>query len=103
MDEKDWPKTVEEAADVVISWWSDEDREKFKDWPKEKLIAFHHGLGTAIRNEFGLWNENIELISAYAKAKGCMGEHGVYYPPVEADDISMEIIEIAWRKLQSGG
>jgi len=54
--------------------------------PEEQLIRFHHGWGTGIRNEFGLWKGNKELLA------DCHAEH--------PDDASMVIIQAVWERLQ---
>jgi hypothetical protein len=64
----------------------DADRTRIRDTKKEDLISFHHGWGTGIRDEFGLWRGNTNLMTA------CHADH--------PDDASMVIIEAVWQKLQ---
>ncbi len=59
-----WPKTVEEAANQPISSMSEEDKETLRNTPREDLTLFHHGSGTDIRNKFGLWANNRELLKS---------------------------------------
>lgn len=66
---------------------SEADKAKVKASKKEDLILFHHGWGTSIRNEFGLWRGNEELM------RDCHADH--------PDDASMVIIEAVWQRLQS--
>lgn len=54
--------------------------------PEEDLISLHFSWGLNIRNEFGLWEGNDELI------KSC-GE-------IEPDGASGTIIDAVWRALQ---
>lgn len=47
-----WPKTLEEAVQRLLASVQD-----IRDDP-----LAHHGVGTAIRNSFGLWGANKELL-----------------------------------------
>jgi hypothetical protein len=60
---KKLPRTVDEAANIVkIEWLSEADRAYLLKLPFYQVSAqLHHGLGTKIRNEFGLWHGNILL------------------------------------------
>ena len=83
-----WPRTVKAAVSNILSTMSNKDKDILKKTKKEDLIKFHHGLGTGIRNEFGLWKGNEELlISACGK-------------PCHPDEASMVIIEAVWIELQ---
>ena len=86
--ESKWPRTVEEAVTRILAGMSDKDKALVKATAKEDLIEFHHGWGTGIRNRFGLWSGNKELLAdCHAK---------------EPDEASMVIIEAVWQKLQEG-
>jgi len=61
-----------------------------KNTPKEDLILHHFGLEAYIRNEFGLWQGNRELLEA------CCGKGLGIHP----DDASSVIIKALWKKLQ---
>lgn len=62
-DEREgWPTTVEEAAREVLSWLSAEDRARLATKDRGQLIDEHFGLALAIRNQFGLWRGNQELL-----------------------------------------
>ena len=52
---KEWPRTVEEAVDRLLSSMSEEDKQSLKNTPEKDLIMCHFSLGAYIRNEFGLW------------------------------------------------
>jgi Domain of unknown function (DUF6794) len=88
MDKSAWPKTLEEAADVILSRLGKKDKRILRGTKREDLIQYHHGWGTGIRNEFGLWQGNEALLESC----GC----------VHPDDCSMKIMELVWEKLQSG-
>jgi hypothetical protein len=82
----EWPKTVEEAVDRLLRDLKEEDRQRVRDTPEDGLIRFHHGWGTGIRNAYGLWRGNRELLAS------CGGGH--------PDDASMVIIRAVWRRLR---
>ena len=84
---KEYPKTIDEAVDFVISEMSEEVRDKMKQMHEDELIGFHFSLGTWIRNNLGLWGDNNELL----ESKEFLSNH--------PDDISMEIIKAVWEKL----
>ena len=85
---KEWPKTLEVAVNQILSTMRDKDKEIIKNAPEEDLIKFHHYWGTGIRNEFGLWGGNKELLASC----GSTDTH--------PDDAAMVIIEAVWKKLQ---
>ena len=82
-----WPRTVDEAVDRILWTLPDEDRELVKNTPEKALIQFHHGWGTGIRNSFGLWAGNTELL------KSCGSED------MHPDSASMVIIRAVWQRL----
>ena len=81
-----WPRTVEQAVTRIVMDMDEADRKVVKDTRKEDLIRFHHGWGTSIRNEFGLWRDNTNLMT------DCHADH--------PDAASMVIIEAVWQRLQ---
>ena len=83
------PKTINEAADELLKQMTEEDKNSLKATKKAKLIGYHHGLGTWIRNNFGLWEPDSPLMALKPP----------HYIPQEPDDVSVEIIEKAWKKL----
>jgi len=84
-----YPDSVDAATEILIARLSDEDRLRVKNTKKEDLIDYHHGWGTGIRNDFGLWDGNEKLLRS-----ACHGE--ICHP----DDASMVIIETVWTRLQ---
>lgn len=81
-----WPKTLDEAATRLIAGMSDEEKTEVRDTPKSELFRFHSVWGAGIRNEFGLWKGNTNLLA------DCHAEW--------ADDASPVIIKAVWQKLQ---
>jgi hypothetical protein len=81
-----WPKTVDEAVTRLLAGMDDADKARVRDTKKADLILFHHGWGTGIRNDFGLWRGNTSL----------MTDCHTRIP----DEASMAIIEAVWQRLQ---
>lgn len=86
-----WPKTVEEAVEQLLSLMSEKDKQNFRKTPKKDLIMFHFSLGLYIRNNFGLWQGNRELLQSINKSD---------FPLVHPDDASSIIIEKLWKRLR---
>ena len=88
---KDQPKTVKEAVKRLLSELSDRDKLAIQKSSEENLVVFHLGLGNYIRNEFGLWKDNEELL------KDCLP--GAKEP--KPDKASSVIIKALWKSLQA--
>jgi len=85
----EWPVTVDAVVTDILSSMNDENKDILQNTPRDDLILFHHGWGTGIRNYYGLWRGNEDLIR-----DACGGE--ICHP----DDASMVIIERTWKALQ---
>lgn len=83
-----WSTTVQATVADILTSLLPEDKAALLDTKKDDLIRFHHGWGTGIRNHYGLWRGNDELIES-ACGKGC-----------HPDDASMVIIEAVWSALR---
>jgi hypothetical protein len=83
-----WPRTVEEAVTRLSSQMSAEDKAYIATKPEEELIQFHHGWGTSIRNEFGLWRGNTQLLASCGSSD------------MDPDSASFVIIKATWMKLR---
>ena len=81
-----WPSTLNEAVGRLIAEMDEADKKRIRETQKDDLISFHHGWGTWIRNDFGLWRGNTNLLA------DCHAE--------DPDSASMVIIEAVWQKLQ---
>ena len=81
-----WPKTVDEAVNIILTDMSEADKEAVKNTSWDDLIQYHFGWGTNIRNSFGLWQGNSALVQD-AKASN-------------PDEASMFIIQAVWKELQ---
>ena len=86
--EEKLPQTLERAVDRIISNLNEDDKLTVKSTPFNDLIQYHHGLGTGIRNSFGLWGRNKELTVSICGSEEC-----------HPDDAAMEIIYGVWNKL----
>jgi len=95
-----FPTTVDEAADMVLSELSEEDKEWIKNIPRDALIQLHFGLGTFVRNSCGLWRGNDDLIEACRRAK-YPEEDELSYLFMDPDDASAVIVEEVWRRLNA--
>ena len=81
---EEWPTTCDDAAKDALSflsWWN---RFKIKRMEQSEMIEFHHGWGMGLRNRYGLWRGNEELIIS------CLGELG------HPDSASTEIMKRVW-------
>ncbi len=86
------PTTVGEAADQVISRLDAESLSRLRGMEETDLMAMHFGLGTWIRNVFGLWSGNKALLEDCASD----GEPGCFDP----DEASMVILREVWRRVR---
>ena len=84
------PKSVEEAVQLLLTELPEKDRQRTRMMAEEDLSSLHLSLGNYIRNEFGLWGSNVELL------KACCPDTSLQ----NADNASMMIIKALWWKLQ---
>lgn len=67
MVEPDWPTSVEQAVKLLASEMTEKDKIAFSLLRHRDMSSYHFGFGTYIRNRFGLWRGNDELL----KSTGC--------------------------------
>ncbi len=84
------PKSIQEAVQLLLTELPEKDRQVIRIMGEDQLTTLHLSLGNRIRNEFGLWSNNQELLDA------CCPDGS--FP--NADDASMVIIRVLWRKPQ---
>jgi hypothetical protein len=94
-DSREWPRTVDEAVERLLSILSEDDRRTIAQASEDDLAGYHFGLGIAIRNQFGLWGGNQELLASCAADTGS--------PFIHPDGASAVIIWALWRRLQHAG
>lgn len=81
-----WPRTLQEAVRISILTMADKEKEMLRNTPEEDLVLFHYNWAMNMRNEFGLWHGNDELLES-------CGESG-------ADGASMALIRAVWEALK---
>ena len=84
-----WPTTCDAAVARLATQLPQSEKESLAAMERSDLILLHHGFGTGIRNEFGLWGGNFAFI------KSCSGKRNAH-----PDHVSMIIIERLWDSLQ---
>ena len=83
------PKSIDEAVELLLTDLSERGRLAIRNMAEEELSSVHLSLGNYIRNEFGLWGDNEELL------KACCPDGA----PRNADGASAVIMRALWRKL----
>ncbi len=83
------PTTLDEVVDQIIAGMTDQQKADYAREPEARAGAgYHHGFGTGLRNELGLWHGRTR-ISKWFRARRI----------VHADDASGTIFKALWRKL----
>jgi hypothetical protein len=85
-----YPKSIKEAVGRLSSELSKKDKQAIRNIPEQELSLLHLNLGNYIRNEFGLWGNNEELL------KACCPDNSL----LNADDASIVNIKALWCALQ---
>lgn len=84
-----WPETLDEAVEQLLKQLGWKMKEYLRDTPEAHVAArFHHGLGTSIRNRYGLWQGNLSLLDSCGSTM------------MHPDEASAVIIKALWRRLQ---
>lgn len=81
------PKNRKEAIAVLDQILPQEQKDHLKGMKKEDLIMLHHGFGTGLRNGFGLWHGDSQIVKDYGGG--------------DPDDVSMKLIEEYWATLHA--
>jgi len=102
-DSKSFPKTVNEAVDRLIEELDDDVLAKVRD--STNLTEFHFGLGMYIRNQFGIWGRNEELLKdAQARFEIPDDKSDVRYylfmHPDNASDVILEELQKRLREIE---
>lgn len=90
-DQKDWPQSLDEAVERLLDILPDEAIEQLREMPRYNVDHCHFALGMYLRDKFGLWRDNRELLKSCGSA---------YLDP---DSASQVIIQTAWKRLQKPG
>lgn len=87
--QQQWPRTLQEAVRISILTMTGKEKEMLRTTAEEDLVFFHCNWAVNIRNEFGLWHGNDELLESCRES--------------EADGASMAIIRAVWETLRDAG
>jgi hypothetical protein len=87
---------------MMISSTGQSDIDYLKTLERKQMGMFHHGVGTNIRNEYQLWDENNPLTKPWFVARA-NGEtefmvDGVDCHPCHPDAVSMNILYKIWDR-----
>ena len=85
----DWPETVEQAVDRIVTRLPDAERDTIRNMAEADLTLLHLSLGATIRDEFGLWGDNTALLTACGS------------PDMHADSAPVVIIRAVWGRLRN--
>lgn len=80
-----FPTTIDAAVRVLLDLVAAEELAKITQMSEGDLMHLHFGLGQWIRNNFGLWKGNQDLMQATGA--------------LDPDDASSEIIKALWLQL----
>lgn len=83
---RNYPKTIDEAVERLKWILFTEELEKLRRMKESDLHRCHFGLGLYIRNAFGLWRRNDDIMES------CNLRH--------PDDVSTAIVHELWKRLQ---
>jgi hypothetical protein len=85
-------KTGSEAVDLLVAILPLKDRTIIASMDENDLIDLHFSLGAYVRNEFGLWSGNDDLLKDCRKIAD--------EPSLHPDSASSVIIEELWKRLR---
>jgi len=107
-DPNTWPRTLDQAVANVVAGMIDRDKTLVRALSQRDMIIFHMGWGRGIRNAFGLWGGNLDLLKSCAANEARITGREVPPPPgvdansmvMHPDDASGVILEAVWLELQ---
>ena len=88
-----YPKSVDEAVDKLIEEMPLKDRVYIAGLEQGDLGLIHGLLGSYIRQDFGLFRGNMELIRSCQKVSGIEG--------LTADQVPLVIMKALWQRLKA--
>lgn len=102
--------TIDEIADNVVTQimmldpHSRDDIAYLKSLSREDMSKLHHSLGTAVRNDYGLWDKNNILTKEWHDLRAAGNEEGIRngidFHDKHPDAVSMKILHSIWEKVQ---
>jgi hypothetical protein len=84
-----WPRSVNEAVSLLVQELDESSKDYLVGTPQENLSMLHLGWGMGIRNSFGLWRDNDDLLNS-------CGDRDMH-----PDDCSAIIMREVWKELRS--
>ncbi|MEI8186991.1 MAG: DUF6794 domain-containing protein [Chlorobiaceae bacterium] len=94
-----WPKTINEAVELMIDTMSDIDKTELLNTKQEDLYRFQYSLGMLIGGLFGLYNGNKALLEACAHTRKNEIERLLMLS--DPEKASWIIIEAIWKRLKA--
>ena len=88
----EWPTTVQATVDHLLETMPESAKKELAAMPEKDLPLTHFGIGLYIRNHYGLWRGNKELVRDACGAPVC-----------HPDDASGKIVEALWKRLRTEG
>lgn len=79
------------VADIVVNRLSFEDKKIMREYSEKNLIGEHMGFGMWIRNTYGLWETEINLLT-----QNCVSPDSDQHP----DNLSFEIMKLVVKVLR---
>jgi hypothetical protein len=83
--QSEWPKTLDEAVNICLLTITPQEKELIKYTSEDRLIWFHFDWAVNMRNEFGMWEDNTDLLESCGASN--------------PDDASMVIVDAVWKEL----
>jgi hypothetical protein len=99
-DSLEYPQTVKTAVAALVELLDDQQKAEVVALAKDDLIELHFGLGQYVRNAFGLWGSNPELLDDCARERASQrGDPDSQALMIHPDDAAMLLLEILWHRL----
>ena len=86
----EYPPTVPDALDFLVQVIPRDTLDALAGLSEDDLIELHFTLGTAIRNQLGLWDNGSRLMADLRQRAG----------DIHPDDASAEIIRLLWARMR---
>lgn len=94
-------KTIDEIAEKVLSTLPENEKIYLRSLSESDMIYFHDIMGRSIRNEYKLWNGSPLTKAWFEDQKNNTNTYivdGVDHHPCHPDAVSMNILNLIWRK-----
>ncbi len=104
MDEGQTIKTVDEAAELLLSELSDESKQNLRSMDKRDLIRLHFTYGMYVRNKLLPQGGNQAIVQDCTRRLGLkpivLPDGREFGPIFHQDGVSAVVIEEMWKRLQ---